>query len=176
MATQCHSKLNPSATAFRPNHTWTVMNRPRFQTLCRYHCADSGNHCRFGAACWYIHAQELHRPTYAEQQTSLLQAVLSVLLFVTSCLQQPKFPSPTNFGFAVQQTTAAHDDDADADNTDDRAESHLQSKDAREAYVNGDAACSKMNIMGPMPDNSAEDDDDADRRRRDRRARLPRTG
>ena len=164
MATQCHSTLNPSATAFRPNHTWTVMNRPRFQTLCRYHCADSGNHCRFGAACWYIHAQELHRPTYAEQQTNLLQAVLSILTFAVSCLQQPQFPSPTTSGFAAQQTKAAHDD-ADADDTadPDSAISHLQSNDASGAYVNGDVTRSTKNIMVPTTTiDSAEDEDDDD--------------
>jgi len=154
MATQClsadESNLNPLANDFHPSNQWTVMNHPRFNSLCRYHSHESGNHCLYGSACWYVHAAELHRPTYAEQQASLLQAVLSILAFAVSCLQQPQFPPPTTSGFAAQQTTAEHDD-ADVDDTadPDSANSHLQPKDASGADVNGD-------------EDDDDDDDDAD--------------
>ena len=76
--------LDPDATVFRPTNTWTVMNRHRFQTLCRYHCADSGNHGRFRAECGYIHAQELQRPNYDEPQTNLPQAVHHIITFAVA--------------------------------------------------------------------------------------------
>ena len=95
------NQLNTSAEEFTPTQTIhqqrTIMNRPRFNRLCRFHCHKAGNLCHFGDACWFGHARELHRPTYAEQTAALLQTVHTILLLAASCLQH-------NSGSAAQQT------------------------------------------------------------------------
>ena len=65
------------------------MNYPKFNILCRYHTHPSGNHCCYGDACFYVHARELHRPSFAEQSASLLLALHNLLLFAVSLLPQP---------------------------------------------------------------------------------------
>ena len=110
-STAIDSTLNPSADAFYPPQQWTIMNRPIYSTLCRYHCHVSGNQCHFGNACWFVHAQELHRPTFGEQTASLLQAVHSLILFAVSCLQLQAPAMPASAAAQTVQRDESVDDD-----------------------------------------------------------------
>ena len=159
MATHSHQPLNPSAAVFipSPSYHYTVMNQPRFDVLCRYHIHESGNHCRYGLGCRYVHAQELHRPSLGEQTATLLLAVHSLILFAVSCFNQTQATTPT--AFAAQQNSDEPEEHADLH----RAKSHPQSKDARGVHVDAADARSKMSIMVPTTTiDSAEDYDDDD--------------
>ena len=105
MATHSHQPLNPSAAVFipSPSYHYTVMNQPRYDILCRYHIHESGNHCRYGLGCRYVHAQELYRPSLGEQTATLLLAVHSLILFAVSCFQQTQATAPQ--AYAAQQTS-----------------------------------------------------------------------
>ncbi len=158
-ATHSRTTLNASATEFYPTNNWTVMNHPRFNTLCRFHTHVSGNHCQFGEACWFVHARELHRPTFAEQTASVLQAVHYTLLFAVTCLQnfaaQPKTDE-----LVTQQTTAEHTGAAsDADDL--KLASERKDDALHEAYADADDASGRMNIMVEN-DQSTDQEDDAD--------------
>ena len=122
--TATKSTLNPRAATFAPSEkkkkadtfspteptpTWTWMNRPLHNTLCRFHSHEAGNRCYFGLSCQYGHALELHRPTYAEQTAAILQAVHQVLIFAVSCLYSKG---------VTQQTHPIDDDDLKIDSND----------------------------------------------------------
>ena len=144
MATQ---SLNPNATAFHPSFNWTVMNRPRFNSLCRYHSHDSGNRCHFGNACWYVHAQELHRPTLAEQTASLLCAVHAILSFAVSLLAQHTATTAVS-GFADEQKTDdAVKTDCDEPQQPKSARAHSQDAAPHSAHDDARAVSEKMTTM-----------------------------
>ena len=98
------------------------MNRPRFNRLCKFHCDQRGNLCHFGDACWYGHAQELHRPTTGEQTANLLLTIYNLIAFAVSCLQQPKATQSTAFSGFEAQRADERVDDADDDLKHDQAE------------------------------------------------------
>ena len=144
MATQ---SLNPNATAFQPSFNWTVMNRPRFNSLCRYHSHDSGNRCHFGNACWYVHAQELHRPTLAEQTASLLCAVHAILSFAVSLLAQHTVTTAVP-GFADEQKTGdAANTVSDEPTQSNSARAHSQDAAPHLAHDDAQPASEKRSTM-----------------------------
>ena len=109
-----HFSYNPRAMPFSPSHAvppqWTPRNNPTTHIHCRFYLHELGNFCRFGNSCRYLHAQELYRPTVADQTTSLLQAVHQLILFAVTCLQHTHMAQPPTVA-AEQRDQPANDDD-----------------------------------------------------------------
>ena len=154
-APQTPNSLNPSAAEFHLTQRLTILNRPIYNSLCRFHCHESGNRCHFGNACLFVHAQEFHRPTFGEQTASLLQAVHHILTFAVSCLLKQPTAMQTSAvpGFAAQQTAQhvpAEDSSDDLDLAD------LQPKDAVQIEAH-DSADAKHSV-----DTEESDDEESD--------------
>ena len=62
---------------------WTIRNKDQVEVykICKFHTAAKANLCAYGDQCRYIHYDQLHRPSLAEQnaQQTLQQQILSAL-------------------------------------------------------------------------------------------------
>ena len=63
------------------NRQWTIRNANNVQiyAICMFHTAPQANICARGDNCKFIHYEELHRPSIAEQYMKLSQQIVSGL-------------------------------------------------------------------------------------------------
>ena len=76
------------------NTKWTIRNKDQVEVykVCKFHTAAKANLCAYGDKCRYIHYEQLHRPSLAEQsaqqtlQQQILNALYSLNLVLTAIL------------------------------------------------------------------------------------------
>ena len=77
--------IDPYASSYlpSPNTKWTIRNKDHVQIyqICKFHTSRNANLCAYGDYCRYIHYEECHRPSLAEQnaQHTLQQQVINIL-------------------------------------------------------------------------------------------------
>ena len=102
---------------YAPDTPWTIRNKDHVEVyrICKYHTAAKANLCAYGNQCRYIHYDQLHRPSLAEEnaqqtlQQQILNALCSLNLVLTAIL-----PLLNGLNTTADQSTALFEDKSPA--------------------------------------------------------------